>query len=110
MAEYVYIQNYAKRGTLAISTTVFDQIVETVVKKMQGVKLKSADKFLFFLHQPTHCEIKNGKINVDLQIILSQECNVNEVCLKIQEEIAYALTSCTEFIPFSINVKVVGIE
>ena len=110
MAEYVYIQNYAKRGTLAISTTVFDQIVETVVKKMQGVKLKSADKFLFFLHQPTRCEIKNGKINVDLQVILSQECNVNEVCLKIQEEIAYALTSCTEFIPFSINVKVVGIE
>ena len=110
MAEYVYIQNYAKRGTLAISTTVFDQIVETVVKKMQGVKLKSADKFLFFLHQPTRCEIKNGKINVDLQVILSKDCNVNEVCLKIQEEIAYALTSCTEFIPFSINVKVVGIE
>ena len=110
MAEYVYIDNYAKRGNLAISTSVFDQIVSIVVDKMTGVKLKAKGKTLFFLRQPSHTEIKNGRINTDIEVFLSKDSNVNDVCLKIQEEIAYALTSMTEFIPFSINVKVVGIE
>ena len=110
MAEFVYIQNYAKRGNLAISTNVFDEIISITINKIKGVKLKSSDKFIFSLRKPTHCEIKNGRINTDIEVILSQNCNVNEVCLKIQEEVAYALTSMTEFIPFSINVKVVGIE
>lgn len=110
MAEYVYIQNYTKRGNLAISTSVFDQIISTAIDKMTGVKLKSKGKTLFFLRQPSHTEIKNGRINTDIEVILSKDSKVNEVCLKIQEEIADALTSMTEFIPFSINVKVVGIE
>lgn len=110
MAEFVYIQNYAKRGNLAISTNVFDEIISIAINKIKGVKLKSSDKFIFSLRKPTHCEIKIGRINTDIEVILSQNCNVNEVCLKIQEEVAYALTSMTEFIPFSINVKVVGIE
>lgn len=110
MAEFVYIQNYAKRGNLAISTNVFDEIISIAINKIKGVKLKSSDKFIFSLRKPTHFEIKNGRINTDIEVILSQNCNVNEVCLKIQEEVAYALTSMTEFIPFSINVKVVGIE
>lgn len=110
MAEYVYVQNYAKRGNLAISTNVFDQIVSITIDKINGVKLKSKGKSLFSLSRPTHSEIRNGRIATDIEVILSQDTNVNEVCMRIQEEIAYALTSMTEFIPFSINVKVVGIE
>lgn len=110
MAEFVYIQNYAKRGNLAISTSVFDEIIAIAINKIKGVKLKSADKFVFSLRKPIHCEQKNGRINTDIEVILSQNCNVNEVCLTIQEEVAYALTSMTEIVPFSINVKVVGIE
>ncbi len=110
MAEYVYIQNYTKRGNLAISTSVFDQIVTTVAERMSGVKLKSKGKSKFSLRKPSHTEVKNGRINTDIEVVLSKDSNVNEVCLQLQEEIADALTSMTEFIPFSINVKVVGIE
>ncbi len=113
MAEYVYIQNYARRGTLAISSSVFNQIVSIAMEKIKGAKLKKkkgSDIALFSLHHPVHCEFKGGRITTDLEVIISQNANVNEVCLTIQEEVAYALTSMTEFIPFSINVKVVGIE
>ena len=49
MAEFVYIQNYAKRGNLAISTNVFDEIISIAINKIKGVKLKSSDKFIFSL-------------------------------------------------------------
>ena len=38
MAEYVFIQNYTKRGKLGISRVCFEQIVQTIVNRMQGVK------------------------------------------------------------------------
>lgn len=110
MAEYIYIQNYTKKGKLAISTSVFDQIITLVIEKIKGVKIKKNQDFLFLLHRPIHCEIKEGKVNADIDVIVSQESNVNSVCLKIQEEIAYAISSMTECIPFLVNVKVVGIE
>lgn len=111
MQEYVYIQNYAKRGTLAISESVFDEIVSIAVSKINGVKVKkNQNNFIFSLHKPIVCEIKNGQLNVDLQVIISSQVSVNEVCMALQEEIAYAISSMTEFIPFSVNVKVMGIE
>lgn len=51
MAEFVYIQNYAKRGNLAISTNVFDEIISIAINKIKGVKLKSSDKVSFFITQ-----------------------------------------------------------
>jgi len=111
MAEYFYIQNYARRGTLAISNVVFDQICSSAIEKIKGVKLsKSNDKFPFRLHKPIHCEIKDGGVIADLNVIISKDVNVNDICLSIQEEVVYAITSMTELIPFSVNVKVVGIE
>lgn len=111
MAEYVYIQNYARRGTLAISNSVFDQICMIAIEKIKGVKVKkSSKKVPFWLHKPIHCEIKEGGVIADLNVIISQEASVNDICVSIQEEVAYAISSMTEFIPFSVNVKVVGIE
>ena len=48
--EYVFIQNYAKRGQLAISTHVFDEIISVAMSRVKGAKLnkKANDKFLFF--------------------------------------------------------------
>lgn len=110
MAEYVYIQNYARRGNLAISSSVFDQIISIAIEKIKGAKIGKTDKFLFSLHRPIHCEIKNGRVNADVNVVISSDSNVNDVCVRIQEEVADAITSMTEFIPFCVNVKVVGIE
>ena len=110
MGDYVYIQNYAKRGNLAISSSVFDEIVSIAIENIKGVKIKKQEKFLFFLHKPVHCLIRNGKILCDIEVIISQDFIVNDVCVKIQEEVADAIMSMTEFVPFQINIKVVGNE
>lgn len=110
MADYVYIQNYARRGNLAISNSVFDEIISIAIENMKGVKIKKQLKSLFFLQKPVHCEIKKGRILADINVIISSEFNVNDVCVRIQQEVADAITCMTEFVPFQINVKVVGIE
>ena len=47
VGDYVYIQNYAKRGTLAISSSVFDEIVSIAIENIKGVKIKKQEKILF---------------------------------------------------------------
>ena len=41
MAEFVYIQNYAKRGNLAISTSVFDEIISIAINKKKWYNQKN---------------------------------------------------------------------
>lgn len=111
MAEYVYIQNYTKKGTLGISRVVFDQIVSIVTNKVQGVRIQpNSDKFIFTFHKPVRCEIRNGKVLVSIQVRVAKEAKVSMVCSTIQEEVANALTSMTELVPFSVNIKVTSVE
>ena len=110
VGDYVYIQNYAKRGTLAISSSVFDEIVSIAIENIKGVKIKKQEKILFFLPKPVKCVIKNGRVFCDIEVIISKDFIVNDVCVKIQEEVADAITCMTEFVPFQINIKVLGIE
>ena len=111
MAEYVFIQNYTKRGKLGISRVCFEQIVQTIVNRMQGVKvLPNSNKYVFMFHKPVKCEILNDKVLINIQVKISVGQNVNEICTKIQQEIADELTTMCEMVPFSIKIKVANIE
>ena len=111
MAEYVFIQNYTKRGKLGISRVCFERIVQTIVNRMQGVKvLPNSNKYVFMFHKPVHCDIVNDKVQITIQVKISAGQKVNEICEKIQQEIAEELTTMTELVPFSIKVKVANIE
>ncbi len=111
MAEYVYIQNYNNRGALGISRVVFDQIATDVTNRIQGVKIKpNSDKFFFTFHKPVHCEIRNGKVMVKIEICVGSNVNVNDVCTQIQEEVASAFTQMIEMVPFSVDIKVMGVQ
>ena len=115
MADYVFIQNYSKNGKMGISHIVFDEIATIASDKVEGVavstgKKNSKKQRAFFLHHPVTCDIKNGIVDVNVAVVINSMANVNQVCLKIQEEVANAITSMTELVPFNINVKVTGIE
>ena len=49
MAEYVYIQDYSKKGKLGISKTCFEQIISLSTNKIQGVQTadNQNNKFVF---------------------------------------------------------------
>lgn len=111
MADYVYIENYTRNGAMGISHVVFDQIASIATNKVKGATVKQQNTArLFKLHKPITCQIRNGLVKVSIAVTISAGVNVNEVCINIQEEVASALISMTELIPFNINVKVASIE
>lgn len=106
MAQYVYIQNYTRNGLMGISHVVFDQIAETATNNVAGAKVRAPVKTVFSLHKPIQCLIKNGLVDMKISVVIAKGVNVSEVATKIQEEVANALSSMTELIPFKINVEV----
>jgi len=110
MADYVYIENYTRNGAMGISHLVFYQIAETATNVVTGASVSKSKGRIFNLHRPISCKIRNGQVNVDIAVSISKQANINEVCLKIQEEVANALSSMTELVPFNINIKVANIE
>ncbi len=112
MADYVYIENYSKNGKMGISHIVFDQIASISAQKVKGVTVRKNARIqkAFKLRKPIYCRIQQGVVNVNIDVIITQGSNVHEVCVKIQEEVANALTSFTELVPFSVNIKVANIE
>ena len=112
MAEYVYIENYSKNGKMGISHVVFDQIASISAQRVKGVSIRKNSKVekAFKLNHPIECQIKNGVVNDNIDVIISHGHNVNEICLLIQEEVSSALSSLTELVPININVRVKGIE
>ncbi len=109
MAEYIYIQNYSNKGKLAISHTVFEQIVEIVTSKVQGVQLKNSKK-RFSMHKHVDCEIKNGKVTTFINIKIKKNSNEEKIKSMIISEVEGALSSMTEMIPFTTVVNVKGID
>lgn len=113
MAEFVYIQNYRKAGKLGINRKCFEKICSVVTNKISGVSTKEAKKSnnpLFTFDKPVNCEIVNNKVIIKVQVIIHRGVNVDEICNLIQREIADAMTTMVETVPFSIKIKVVGIE
>ena len=110
MAEYVYIQNYTRNGAMGISHVVFDQIAASATNQVNGATVKENPNDFFRLHKPITCSIRNGLVDVKIQVNISAGVNVNEVCLRIQEEVASALRMMTELVPFKIIVEVANIE
>lgn len=108
MAQYVYLNHYAKTGSLAISNFVFYQIAEQATNKVRGAKVSSgSSKFQVF--KPISIKISKGLVSVAVSVTISKASQINAICLAIQEEIASSLTAFTEMVPFQIHVKVVNV-
>lgn len=107
MAEYVYIQNYNKQGTMGISYHVFDQIAEIATNQVSGATVSK--KRAYSLNKPVKCQIRNGTVTVRISVKLDANLNVNDVAREVQENVASSLSMMTELIPFNISVEVVDI-
>lgn len=111
MADYVYIENYNNYGAMGISRRVFENIASAATNRVKGASVSHNKGRLFTLHRPIQIILRNnGLVDIRIDVIIKIGVNVDEVCLKIQEEVANALLLMTEMIPFNIGVKVVAIE
>ena len=112
MADYIYIDNYAKKGKIAIAQTVFDSLAATALSNVPGISLSSAhmkkDQKIR-LNRPVQTSIKHGIVHVWVAVDVVKGTNLQVVTRDIQEEIANVFLMATEQVPFDVQVKVISI-
>ena len=112
MADYIYIDNYAKKGKIAISQSVFDSLVSTALNNVEGISLSSAhmkkDQKIR-LNRPVQTTIRHGIVHVWVAVDVVKGTNLQVVTRNIQEEIANVFLMATEQVPFDVQVKVISI-
>ncbi len=106
MADYVYIQNYNKKGVMGISYLVFDQIAQIATNEVAGATVQEKKRYSLF--KPVKCTIRNGEVSVKIIVKISPDSDSTEVKKEIQTNVETSLTQMTELIPFNIKVEVVG--
>ena len=112
MADYSYINNYTKNGSLAISRRVFETIAVIATNKINGAEVSKANKKSkdFNLYNPISVNIeKDGKVNIKIEVSLKKGTDVHKICMQIQERIAQHMELMCEIVPFNIITKVVSI-
>lgn len=112
MAEYVYLDNYAKNGKLGISYHVFDQLVTSSLLKVKGItkSQKQIKKSQFIrLNRPVQTYIRKDIVHVWIYIDVMKGKDIQEVVEAIQREVYNSLLIATEQIPINIQVKVESI-
>lgn len=112
MADYVYIENYSKKGKIAISLNVFDALVTNALSNVSGISMSSAHmkkNQKIRLNRPVQTTIRRGIVHVWVAVDVAKGTNLQDVTRDIQDEITNAFLMATEQVPFDVQVKVISI-
>lgn len=109
MAEYVYIDNLAKKGTIGISNLVFESIVCDAINKIPGItesskRLKRNQKIR--LNRPVRTYIRSGVVHIWLAVDVKNGIDEKETVSLLEKEIHAALDTATEQVPYDIEIKI----
>ena len=67
MADYIYIDNYSKKGKIGISLNVFDSLVTNALMNVKGIALSNAHmkkNQKIRLNRPVQTTIRHGIVHV----------------------------------------------
>lgn len=112
MADYVYIDNQAKKGKIGISLQVFDSLVTNALSNVPGISMSRAHMKRnqnVRLNRPVQTRIAHDIVHVWVAVDVVKGTNLQVVTRNIQEEITNAFLVALEQVPFDVQVKVVSI-
>ena len=112
MADYIYIENFSKKGKIAMSQSVFDSLVMNALSNVSGISLSSAHMKKnqnIRLNRPVQTTISRGIVHVWVAVDVAKGSNLQDVTKAIQDEIANVFLISTEQVPFDVQVKVISI-
>jgi hypothetical protein len=109
MADYIYIDNLTKKGTMGISTLVFENIVSDAIKSLPDIeesskRLKRNQKFA--LNRPVRINIRNGVVHIWIAVDIKKDIEEKKILDKLDKEIHAAMDMATEQVPYDIEFKV----
>lgn len=114
MADYIYVDDYLKRGKLAISYRTFNRLAAEAIGRLPGINVTKKSKTLslaslFRLNTPIKTTIHKGIVHVSIAVDVVKGTNIQNVSRLIQDEINNVFMISTEQIPFDVQVRVVSI-
>lgn len=112
MAEYIYIDDFAKKGKIGIFSRVFDRVVTNTIENIPGVSVSSQmmkRNQKFRLNRPVQTYIVRGIAHIYVTIDIKKSDDIHKITKVIQEEVSSSLLQVTEQIPFDVQVKVASI-
>lgn len=112
MADFVYIDNYSKKGKLGIAPEVFNSLVSTALENVPGIKKSTSSpkkKLEFRLNGPITTKIHHGIVHISVCVDAQKNSSLPELTRRIQDEINNALLLATEQVPFDVQVKVLNL-
>ena len=112
MADYIYIDNYSKKGKIGISLNVFDDLVTSALGNVKGIALSNAHmkkNQQIRLNRPVQTTIRHGIVHVWVAVDVAKGTNLQDATRDIQDEITNAFLIATEQVPFDVQVKVISI-
>ena len=108
MADCILINEHSSKGKLGISRKLIASIVDEAVNRILAASEKNNNLKVV---KPTAVSFKkDGKVEIDVSIVISKKANPEETCQKIQEEIAHDLAIYTESLPFEILISIVDVK
>lgn len=110
--QYVALNNFSKSGEVHLSRHVFETIANRAVKKVDfATPALKKNKGIFKVKGPAHVVFRqDGKVDIILEVSISRDAPVKDVCIKIQEKVASYLQMMCETVPFSIKIKVLSLS
>ena len=109
MADYIRINEHSTKGDLAISRKVLEKITDEAVNRVFGAEVAVAKNVK--IAEPTQISFKkDGTVNISVSILLKKGVNPQDVCVKIQQEVAHDLAIYTESIPFEIEISIADVK
>ena len=112
MANYVYLDDYSKKGKLGISYRVFDQLVTSSLMNIKGIAKseKLMKRFQFMrLNKPVQTYIHRDIVYVLIYVDVVKGKNIQDVISEIQKEVYNSLFLITEQVPVNVQVRVESI-
>lgn len=109
MADFILINEHSNKGALGISRKIIETIVDEAVTRVVGendsnsksVKISTPTKIYFK---------KDGKVEINVSIVISKKGSPEKICMMIQEEIAHDLATYTESLPFEILISISDVK
>lgn len=107
---YVILNNFNSTGKVGISRAAIETIASKAVNEVKEASVAKSRQGLFKVKGPASVAFrKDGRVDIRLEVTISKDAKVKDVCLEIQESVASAVTMMCETVPFSIKIKVVGL-
>jgi len=119
--QYYTLNTYQNSGIVGISRHAFEEIATLTTNNIQDVavasrlnkngKTKKVIAEFFDLAHPVRVNfLKNGKVEVNIDVRINKKERIHDVCLNIQNKVSNAIAMMCETVPVDVSVKVVDIR